>query len=313
MKKLFAIVLAVCFATATAQAQVVQVVVPFPAGGPLDSLARIVTAKLATVGETYVVDNRAGANGMIGAKAVAAAQPDGRTWLMADGALLSVNPKLYPKDPNFDGEKDLTPVAGLVFQPSILVVNSNSTWKTMQEFIAAAKAKPLNYASGGVGSTGHLTMELFASAAGISPSHVPYKGAAPAMNDLLGGQVDAAFVSVGGAIGHVKSGKLRALAVSGVQRVAAVRDVPTAAEAGLPGFQVQGAYFVLVPSKTPAKEMKAISDKAISAVSDTDVQEKLRAIGMEPKPMSMEEAAKWIASDKARMAKIITDKNIKAD
>ncbi len=315
-KKLFAAAGALCLAAttaATAQAQVVQVVVPFPAGGPLDSLARIVTAQLAGPGESYVVDNRAGANGMIGAKFAAAAAPDGKTWLMADGALISVNPRLYPKDPNFNVERDLTPVAGLVFQPSILVVNANSPWKTMREFIAAAKARPMNYASGGIGSTGHLTMELFASAAGISPSHVPYKGGAPAMNDLLGGQVDAAFVSVGGAIGHVRSGKLRALAVSGTERLPAAPDVPTAAEAGLPGFQVQGAYFVLVPSKTPADAMRAISEKAIRAVNDPQAQEKLRAIGMDPKPMTMDEAARWIAADKARMAKTIAEKNIKAE
>ncbi len=311
--KLITAAAVLCFSTAMAQAQVVQVVVPFPAGGPLDSLARIVTAKLTAPGDAYVVDNRAGANGMIGAKFVGAAQADGKTWLMADGALMSVNPKLYPKDPNFDVERDLTPVAGLVFQPSILVVNANSPWKTLQEFVAAAKVKTMNYASGGIGSTGHLTMELFASAAGIAPAHVPYKGAAPAMNDLLGGQVDAAFVSVGGAIGHVRSGKLRALAVSGAQRLATIPDVPTAAEAGLPGFQVQGAYFLLVPSKTSARDMKAISDKVIQAVSAADTQEKIRAIGMDPKPMSMEDAAKWLATDKARMAKTIAEKNIKAE
>lgn len=313
MKFRLAAVLLSCVAACAAHAQPVQAVVPFPAGGPLDSLARIVTSKLSSPTEPYVVDNRAGANGMIGAKAVGDAQPDGRTWLFADGAMVSVNPRMYPKDPHFDVEKDLTSVAGLVLQPSILVVNTNSPWKTMKDFIAGAKQKPLNYASGGTGSTGHLTMELFASAAGITPAHIPYKGGAPAMNDLLGGQVDVAFVSVAGAIGHVKGGKLRALAVSGPQRLASLPDVPTVVEAGLPNFQVQGGYFVFLPAKTSPELMKAVSQKLLKVMADSDVQQRVRALGMEPTPMDMAEAGKWIAADKARMGVIIAEKGIKAD
>lgn len=313
MKKFLVAAIFGLMAATASHAQVIQTIVPFPAGGPLDSLARIVTSKLNSPPETYLVDNRAGANGMIGAKAAGTSQPDGKTWLFADGALVSVNPRLYPKDTRFDVEKDLTPVAGLVLQPAILVVNANSPWHTMKDFIAAAKQKQLNYASGGMGSSGHLTMELFANAAGITPSHIPYKGGAPAMNDLLGGQVDAAFVSVGGAMGHVKGGKLRALAVSGSQRLSSLPDVPTVVEAGLPGFQVQGAYFVLLPSKTPANIMKSVSEKALKAIADPDVQQRLRALGMEPSPMGMAEAIKWIAADKVRMGKLIAEKNIKAE
>lgn len=313
VKTLFSALLA-CLAAFNVHAQgATQAVVPFPAGGPLDALARVMTAKLNSPTEPFVVDNRAGANGGIGAKFVAAAPADGRTWLFADGALVSVNPKLYPKDANFDVERDLKAVAGLVVQPAILVVNAASPWKTVQDLVAGAKKRQLNYASGGIGSSGHLTMELFNHAASTDMLHVPYKGAAPAMADLLGGQVDVAFVSVAGAIAHVRSGKLRALAVSGAQRIAALPDVPTAVQAGIADFQVQGAYFLMLSSKTPPALMQAASDKVLKVLADKEVQERLRALGLEPSPMDMTVAGNWLSTDKVRMAKVIAEKNIKAD
>jgi len=314
MVKPLASALLALFTAFNVQAQsVTQAVVPFPAGGPLDALVRVLTAKMNSPTDTFVVDNRAGANGVIGAKFVAAAPVDGRTWLFADGALVSVNPKLYPKDANFDAERDLKAVAGLVLQPAILVVNPASPWNSVQDLVTAAKKKQLNYASGGVGSSGHLTMELFNNAAGITMLHVPYKGAAPAMTDLLGGQVDAAFVSVAGAIRHVRSGKLRALAVSGAQRIAALPDVPTVAQSGITNFQVQGAYFLMLSSKTTPAVMQATGEMVLKALADKEVQDRLRALGLEPTPMDMTAAASWLATDKARMAKLITEKNIKAD
>ena len=316
MKKTATVLLftALVASTTHVRAETVQAIVPFPPGGPLDSVARVVTSYLQqSSSDTYVIENRAGANGNIGAKAAAQGASDGRTWLFADGALVTVNPKLYPKDANFDVDKDLKVVAGVALQPAVLVVNANSRWTTLQDFVSHAKTGSLMYASGGNGSTGHLTMEQFASATGLKLTHVPYKGAAPAMTDLLGGQVDAAFVSVAGAIGHVQSGKLRALATSSSQRIAALPNVPTAKEAGVSNFEIEGAYFVMVPAATPPSVATAVADKVMRAVADKGVQDRLLALGLLPRPMSATDAAKWLANERAKASKLIADKQIKAD
>lgn len=312
--RLAAILAAMTLTPWVAGAETIQTIVPFPAGGPLDSVARLITSRLQQgTADAYVIDNRSGANGMLGAKAAASAKPDGRTWLFSDGALITVNPRLYPKDPDFDPEKDLKVVAAVAVQPAILVVNPNSGWKTLPEFVSQAKKQNLTYASGGIGSSGHLTMALFADVVGIDPLHVPYKGAAPAMTDLLGGQVSSAFVSIGGAISHVQSGKLRALAVSSPRRLAAMPTVPTVKEAGGPDFVAQGMYFVMVPAKTPSDIAAAIGEKVLKAASDKSVIEKMQALGMEAVALNAAESAKWLAAERDRMGKLITTKNIKAE
>ena len=220
--------------TARAQARrQVQVVVPYPPGGPLDTVARIVAQRLSSqASDIYIVENRAGANGNLGARAVAQARPDGNTWLFGSDALVTVNPALYARQLGYDPERELKVVAAVGSLPSILVVNPRSGPRTLQEFVELGKRGEISYASGGVGSAGHLTMEYLGSVAGLKLQHVPYRGGAPAMTDLVAGQVQAAFVAIGGALDHVRSGALRALAVSSAQRIAAVPDVPTIKESG---------------------------------------------------------------------------------
>ncbi|WP_420227361.1 Bug family tripartite tricarboxylate transporter substrate binding protein [Pigmentiphaga litoralis] len=296
------------------RADTVQAIVPFPAGGPLDLVARIITAKMQQgTSDVFVVDNRGGANGMIGAKAAGLGEANGKNLLFADGAMVTVNPKLYPKDASFDVEKDLRVVASVALQPAVLVVNPAITPTDVKGFIEYGRKSPINYASGGIGSQGHLTMASFANATKLEMTHVPYKGGAPAMNDLVGGQIPAAFVGVAGAIGFIKSGRLRALAVSSDRRVPILPDVPTVTESGVPGFSEQGAYFVMVPARTPDAVVQALATKVMAAAADKDVQDKLKALGLTPSAMDTDAAAKWLASEKVRMAKLIAANNVRAE
>ena len=310
--KTLAVVAAVCALTSGAQAQgVTKGIVPFAAGGPSDSAGRIVVQRFNELfpAENAIVENRPGANGLIGARAVVQAPADGRTWLFADGALVTVNPSLYPKDPEFDAERDLRVVASVGMQPSMLVVNPGGP-KTLKEFIELAKRQEVTYASAGVGSTGHLTMAYFGSVAGLKLTHIPYKGAAPAMTDLLGGQVQSAFNLISGPLPHVRSGKLRALAVSGGRRVTDLPDIPTVKESGYPEFEVLSGLFVMIPAKTPADVTKALEEKLQRVMDDPRVHERLRALAIEPAGLSPAEATKWLAADQARWSKLIRDYGI---
>ena len=294
----------------------VQAIVPFPPGGALDALARIMSQ---TVGEQtkepIVVENRSGANGLIGAKAVAGGKPDGRMWLFADASTMTVNPSLYPKDPAFDAHRDLRPVLALGFMPSLLTVHPALGAKTLQEFIDLARKQEIAYVSGGIGATGHLSMEYFDSVAGgLRLRHVPYKGGAPAMTDHISGQVPAAFGVHAGALPHVRSGKIIALAISGRQRAAQLPSVPTVSESGYPGFEIEVGYFVMLPGKTPDAVTKALEAKLRRALSESAVQERIRALGIEPAPgMSSDEAVRWIAAQHDKWARLIREKGIRAE
>jgi tripartite-type tricarboxylate transporter receptor subunit TctC len=293
-----------------------QAIVPFPPGGALDALARIMTQ---TAGEqakeTIVVENRPGANGLIGAKAVAAGKPEGRIWLFADASTMTVNPSLYPKDPAFDAQRDLRAVMALGFMPSLLTVHPSLGPKTLQEFVELARRQEIPYVSGGIGATGHLSMEYFASVAGgLKLRHVPYKGGAPAMTDHIAGQVPAGFGVYAGALPHVRAGKLVALAVSGKQRGAQLPAVPTVIESGYPGFEVEVGYFVMVPGTTPDAVTKEVEAKLRRALSEPAVQERIRALGVEPAPgMSSADALRWIATEQDKWSRLIRDKGIRAE
>ena len=206
---LIGFVLAVVSAPTSSALAQTQVIVPFPPGGGLDSVIRVMTQKIQEqTKEVFIVDNRPGANGMIGTRVAAKAKPDGKTWLAVDGAVMTVNPILYQGTSSFDSFRDLKVVAAVGFQPSILVVNPAFGANTIKEFVELARKRDIFYASGGIGSAGHLTMEYFASVAGLKLTHIPYKGGAPAINDLLGGQIPVAFVSLPNALPHVRTGKL---------------------------------------------------------------------------------------------------------
>jgi len=312
--KMLAVVLLFLF-SATARAQT-QAIVPFPPGGALDALARMISQ---TVGEqtkeTLVVENRPGANGLIGAKAVAASKPDGRTWLFADASTMTVNPTLYPKDPAFDAHRDLRAVIALGFMPSVLTVHPNLGPKTLKEFVELARKQEVPYVSGGIGATGHLSMEYFGSVAGgLKLRHVPYKGGAPAMTDHIAGQVPAGFGVFGGALPHIRSGKIVALAVSGKQRMPQLPAVPTVGESGYPGFEVEVGYFVMIAGRTPDNLTKEVEGRVRRALADPAIQERIRALGIEPAPaMSAEDGLKWIATEQDKWAKVIREKNIRAE
>lgn len=309
------VVVVLLFFSATVKAQT-QVIVPFPPGGGLDALARLVAQGVGEqTKETFVVENRAGANGLIGAKAVANGRPDGRIWLFADASTMTVNPNLYPKDPAFDAQRDLRAVMAIGFMPSILTVHPGLGPKTLREFVELTKAQEVPYVSGGIGATGHLSMEYFSGVAGgLKLRHVPYKGGAPAMTDHIAGQVPAGFGVLAGALPHVRSGKLLALAVAGRQRTPQLPSVPTLSESGYPGFEVEVGYYLMLPAKTPDNVTKEVEGKVRRVLAESAIQERIRVLGIEPAPgMTAEEAARWISVEHDKWARVIREKGIRAE
>jgi tripartite-type tricarboxylate transporter receptor subunit TctC len=265
-------------------AKPVRIIVPFAAGGVADLLPRIVGEKLTQKwSQPVVVENKVGAAGNIGMAEGARATPDGYTLLLAPAGNLTVSPKLFPNLP-FDTYRDLTPVTLLAQSPNVLVVHPSVPAKTFRELVAHAKANPgkLNFASPGEGSGAHLAGELLNIEAGIKAVHVPYKGIAPAVNDLLGGQVQMMFAGISTVIQHVKSGKLVALAIASPKRNPQLPDVPTVAESGLPGFDVTSWYGIVVRSGTPPALVQKIQRDMAEALQSIEVKEKLGALGLEP-------------------------------
>jgi tripartite-type tricarboxylate transporter receptor subunit TctC len=293
----------------------VTLVVPFPPGGGTDTGARIVAEQLSKRwGQTVIVENKGGAAGQIGADLVAKARPDGYTLLMGNIGTQAINPALYPKLP-YDPDKAFAPVSLVAELPLAMMVNPAVPAKTAVEFIALAQAKPgqLSYSSSGAGGAPHLAAELFKDQAKVFVLHVPYRGGGPAISDLLAGHVQLSFMTVLEASGHIKSGKLRALAVTSDKRVSALPEVPTLAEAGLPGFNSISWIGVLAPAGTPKDIVDKISSDLRAVLADESVKSRLVGLGAVPAGNTPEQFAKLIEADRKRYTQIIRERKISVD
>ncbi|MES2188774.1 MAG: tripartite tricarboxylate transporter substrate binding protein [Pseudomonadota bacterium] len=292
----------------------IRFIVPYPAGGGTDIVARLVAAKMTvSMGQPVVVDNKPGASTVIGTDMVAKAQPDGYTFgLVTDSH--AINPTFFPKLP-YDSFKDFEPLTQLVFVPLVLVANPSLNVKTVSELIAAAKARPgkINYASIGNGTPHHLSMEWFKSMAGISMTHIPYKGVAPALTDLVAGQVDVMFTGTSSASPYVKAGRLHALAVSSAKRQPAFPDTPSVAEAGLPDFDFMTWYGTVLPAGTPRNIVIRLNQEIAAALNQPDVKEKLSGLGVVGAPSTPEAFGAFIRTEAQKLDRIVKVTGVKAE
>ena len=307
---------AVAFGGASAQTfptKPVRIIVPQTPGGASDALARIVSQKLSERwGQPVVVENRPGAGGNIGMDAVAKSPGDGYTLLMSYVGTHAINGALYKKLP-FDPEKDFTAVATLATLPFVIVVNPNLTAKTVPELVALAKQSQVTYGSAGNGSVNHLLGEMFNSAAQVKLVHVPYKGAAPALQDLVGGQINAVFTSMPSVAQFIRAGTLRALAVTSAKRSEAFKDIPTIAESGYPGFDVNPWFGLFVPAGTPAALVRQLNADINAVIRQKDTAEKFAAQGAEVFESSPEQFAAALRSDIVKWEKIVRESGAKID
>ncbi len=323
IRALCAAVLAACISLAmplsavgqTYPSKPIRIVVPFTPGGSNDVLARAIGEKLAaSLGQPVVVDNKPGASGNIGSDAVAKSPADGYTLLIAANSVMSMNPALFAKMP-FDSVKDFEPITLLGVVPVVLAINPEVKATSVKELVAVAKAKPggLKYASSGKGSPQHLSAELFKSMTGTDIVHIPYKGAAPAVTDLLGGHVELQFGAINSLLPHVKAGKLRALGVAGAQRVSALPDVPTIAEAGVAGYDSDIWIALVAPAKTPAAIVNLLNAEVRKALAAPDVQQKLAEQAIEPRGSSPAALAKLVSDDLKRWSRVVKDAGIQPE
>ncbi len=290
----------------------VRLVIPYPPGGAADIVARTLGQKVgAALNQQVIVDNRAGGGQTIGTDIVAKSPADGQTLLLAS-ITHAINPSLQPKLP-YDTTRDFQPISLIAESATVLVVHPSVPAKSVKELIALAKAKPgeLNYASSGNGSGGHLAMELFRNLADIQIVHIPYKGAGPALTDMVAGQAQLMLTSPLAAMPHVKAGKLRLLGVSSSKRSPAMPDVPTIAESGLPGYEATLWYCLLVPAGTPHDIIATLNKAAREALQSKDVRERFSAYGVEPTGSTPEEAAAHIDREIRKWRKVIESSNIK--
>jgi len=291
----------------------IRLVVPYTAGGITDVLARALAERMRKeLGQAVIVDNKPGGNTALGARVVASAEPDGYTVLFATGATAVLNPLLYPKL-SYNPEKELLPVARIAVTPMLMVVGNSSPHRTLRDFVADAKANPgkLNYASTGTGSSLHLAVELLQSETGISLVHVPYNGSAPAQAALMGGDVQFFADAAGSAMALVRGGKLRALAVTGRERLPALPEVPTVAESGFPNFEVTTWFGLMVPRNTPTEIALRLNASVAQAIADKSFREQFEALGLVvPPAMSQSEFVHYIGKERERWAPLIRARNI---
>jgi tripartite-type tricarboxylate transporter receptor subunit TctC len=293
----------------------VRLVVPFPPGGTTDILARAAAQKLTEAwGQQVIVDNRPGAGGNIGAELVAHAPPDGYTLLMGTVGTHAINASLYSKLP-YDHIKDFAPIVLIAGVPNVLEINPSLPVTNVQELIAYAKANPgkLNFASSGNGTSIHLSGELFKSLTGVSMTHVPYKGSALALTDLVGGQVQLMFDNLPSSLQFIKAGKLKALAVTSTTRAAALPDVPTMVEAGVPGYEASAWFGILAPAGTPRDVVMRTNAEIVKWLASPDAREKLASQGAIAAGGSPEDFARHIAAETAKWAKVVKESGAKVD
>lgn len=293
----------------------IRLVVPFTPGGSTDILARAIGQELTRAwGQSVIIDNVPGAGGAIGADKVAKSPADGYTLLMGHIGTLAVNPSLYPKLP-YNPVKDFAPVAWVARVPNVLVVNPAVPAKTLKELVALAKARPgqLNYGSGGNGSAANLATEYFKLQTGTSLLHIPYRGTAPAVTDLMGGQIQLLFTGAPAVIGQLKNGQLRALAVSSPQRLDALPDVPTVAESGYPGFEADQWYGVVAPAGTPDAIIRRLNAQINLALKSDELRNRLTAEGAVATPGTPEAFGQLILAEIARWKPVISSGRVKAD
>ena len=293
----------------------IRIVVPFSAGGPTDITVRNIAPRLTELlGQPIVVDNRAGANGIIGAELVAKAPPDGYTLLMATASVAAINMVTYKKPP-YDTLRDLQPLSPIMTTASLLVVHPSMPVKTLKELVALAKAKPaaITFGSAGTGGTLHLLLEMLLNEAKIKITHVPYKGAAPAVADVIGGQINGMFVDLPVVSPYVKSGKVRALAVGAKERSQYFPDVPTTKEAGYPSVEMTNYYSLLVTAKTPREIVTQLHDTIVATVKTPSVRDRLMEVGADPRTMGIDEFTRFIRDDIAKWDKLIKTVGIKIE
>jgi tripartite-type tricarboxylate transporter receptor subunit TctC len=301
---------------ALAQTKITRVIVAFPPGGPVDFVARTLSEQLGKeLGHQVIVENKAGANGAIAAEFVSRAAPDGNTlWLTSVGAV-AINPALYDKLA-YDPQRDLTPVSLVVNNVEVLVVGANAPYNTGAEFVAAARqqrAAPLTMASSGTGSVPHLAMELLNDAAKINLLHVPYKGAAPAITDVIAGHVNGFFGDIPGLIGHIKGGKLKPIGIAAARRHPLLPDVKTFSEMGVPGVDSDNWYALFASKGTPAADIERVNQAVRRTLGTEAVKSRLLASGAEPAPSTTAELSTLLKNDAAKWARVVKAKNIKPD
>ena len=293
----------------------IMLVVPYSAGGGNDVVARVVAERMSrSLGQQIVIENRGGAGGTIATRQVAKAAPDGYTLGIGGTGTLAIDPTLYP-NPGYDPRKDFAPVGLIATSALVIVVHPSLPVHSVGDLIALARADPgrLTFASAGSGSGIHLAAELFAGMTGIKLTHVPYKGSAPALTDLLGGHVAIYFSSLPPAIGNVRDGKLRALAVTGATRSSAFPDLPTVAEAGVPGYEAVLHYGIIAPAGTPRPIVERLNEALRAALATEEVRRRLIQEGAEPMPTTPEEHAAVIDREESKWSAIIRSAGIRAE
>jgi len=302
-------------ATFAQGAKPLRIIVPFTPGGSTDILARVLGPKLTqSLGQNVIVDNKPGAGGSLGAAEAAKADPDGNTLLMGHIGTLAVNPSLYPKLA-YDPVKSFVPVAYVARVPNVLVVNAASPFRSLKDLVEAARAKPgqLTYSSGGNGSAAHITFEALKLKTRIFMAHIPYRGTAPSITDVIGGQIDCTFTGAPTVIPHVRSGRLRALAVSSSKRLAALPDVPTVAESGYLGFEADQWYGIVAPAGTPAAVVARLNAEINKALMLADVAQQLSVEGATPVPATPQAFGDLIKREIPRWAEVVKAGNVKPD